>query len=177
MNEKFMRYIEAWCDEYRIETCLKTLSARKSRSNPACINLVYLYYEDNNKCFVHPEQLAIANSSNKRIHDRMLSTYNPVATTGAAFYKMSALQKLPRDRLELPWSEWLLHFMLSWQGDIILIPKAMTVYRIHSKGTWSGGARKSGPDDDMLRLLQYIDEKKPGIYRDDLEVFVKRFFP
>lgn len=166
-----------WCSLNRLETCMKYLSRRKHKKKPACANMVYLHYVDEGKCILHPAQVEIANSKDHFISDHVLSRTNPIATAGAAFYRMSALKQVPKELTDLAWGEWLLNFMLSWQGPFGFIDEPMTFYRIHSKGIFSGRTNVNGPDEEVLGVVEFVNDRFPGVYEEGLQQFLETFYP
>ena len=70
--------------------------------------------------------------------------------TSSLMYRNGAVRDWPADFIEMGCADWGLHILLAECGAVRLLAEAMSVYRVHSAGAWSGKfvvpSHKPNPD-------------------------------
>lgn len=63
---------------------------------------------------------------------------NLIGNFSTCMYRTSALKTIPSELFENRSYDWIINITLMVQGPIIFLHQIMSVYRVHSKGAWSG---------------------------------------
>jgi hypothetical protein len=78
--------------------------------------------------------------------------------TSSTMFRRRALAGPPEWYLAFfPITDWPLHILCAEQGTIAYLPKAMSVYRYHEDGAYSGWSQ-SRKEDEAYHLYQRLDE-------------------
>ncbi len=73
-------------------------------------------------------------------HD--LAYDNVIGNFSTCVYRSGVLKALPEQMFELKCYDWLTNMMVSKMGQIGCLVQPMSIYRVHSGGTWSGQSNK-----------------------------------
>lgn len=122
-----------WVDENKLQTHIEFME-----SHPECSisfdNLI-LYYENENKCELFDIQQQL--KGNIFTTTDILSN-NFIGNNSCCFYSTKYLDQIPDNFFDMFVADWMLNIVCSQFGDIGQIKKAMTVYRKHDQGLWTG---------------------------------------
>jgi len=78
---------------------------------------------------------------------------NFVGNFSTCMYRREVLANLDQRLFEMKVYDWMLNIVVAQEGMIGYIPKVMSVYRLHSQGTWSGKTA----EEKLLETLNLID--------------------
>jgi glycosyltransferase involved in cell wall biosynthesis len=81
---------------------------------------------------------------------------NPIATSSTMF-RRRAIEGLPEWYITFPITDWPLHILYAERGSITYLPKAMSVYRYHEGGAYSGWTQ-SRKEDEAYGFYRRLDE-------------------
>jgi glycosyltransferase involved in cell wall biosynthesis len=125
---------DEWVASDKLELQAQALVSRPDLSMVA--NRVVVYNDTTGDARVVPEigfeHFLIEISSEE------LAEYNWFATFSACMYRVESLAKIPAALYECRAYDWAINMAITEFGPAGLIPQAMTLYRIHSSGAWSG---------------------------------------
>lgn len=84
-------------------------------------------------------------------HD--LAYDNLIGNFSTCVYRSSALKSLPEQMYDIKGYDWLTNIMVSRMGFIGCLIQPMSIYRIHSKGVWSGQTE----EEQLNSMIQAIE--------------------
>lgn len=89
----------------------------------------------------------------KYISGHDLAYNNLIGNFSTCVYRNSALKALPEEMFLIKCYDWLTNIMVSRIGYIGCLMQPMSIYRIHSKGVWSG----QDPEEKIRSMIEAID--------------------
>lgn len=108
----------------------------KSRDMSMCFNWVLLEEMDGGAIYPHPQQSRIGRSA---ICFSDIAREPLSATFSCCFYRASAVKQVPDEYFHTAGAaDWLFNLYVARHGQIGFIKETLSVYRIHSRGQWSG---------------------------------------
>jgi glycosyltransferase involved in cell wall biosynthesis len=132
-----------WTDENKLQKQKDFLETRRDCS--MCFSAILLYYQEENSTTPHHAQ-SLLQKDVITIEDLIESNY--IGNFSCCMYRTDIVKKLPQGIYDLRTDDWIFNMACSQFGKIGFIPDKMSVYRIHSKGAWSGK--------DRFEQLDYI---------------------
>jgi glycosyltransferase involved in cell wall biosynthesis len=132
-----------WTDESKLEKQKDLLEIRKDYS--MCFSAILLYYEEKNLAMPHHAQSLLTKDA---ITIEDLIENNCIGNFSCCMYRTDIVKKLPQGIYDLNVDDWIFNMACSQFGKIGFIQDKMSVYRIHSRGAWSGK--------DIFEQLDYI---------------------
>ena len=88
-------------------------------------------------------------------HD--LAYNNLIGNFSTCVYRTSALKSLPDSMYSMKCYDWLTNIMVSKMGYIGYLTQTMSIYRVHSGGTWSGQSEKERID-SIIEVIDAYDK-------------------
>ncbi|MCB2291685.1 class I SAM-dependent methyltransferase [Clostridium sp. CS001] len=147
---------DCWHDEEKLQTHIDFME-----SHPECslsFDEIILYFENENKYeFYNIQQTLKGDVLTTSDITKMMF----IGNISCCFYYTKYLDQIPDEFFEMFVADWILNIVCSLFGDIGHIKKAMTVYRKHNQGIWTGlsdyNMKKStmGLIDNYNKFLNY----------------------
>lgn len=125
-----------WTDVQKLTKQIKFLD--EHRESPICFNRFWGYFEDKNKFVALPNFVNSEPGDYRFLTLEQLIKENFIGNFSTCMYRNSELQKIDEKIFELTAYDWMINMYLAQFGVIGYLPNVMSVYRIHSAGTWSG---------------------------------------
>ncbi|WP_199423575.1 glycosyltransferase family 2 protein [Actinotalea solisilvae] len=92
-----------------------------------------------------------------RVTSAELATMNWFATFSACMYRTACLQRISPEVFERVSFDWAIGMAVTEFGDAGFLPQAMTMYRTHSRGHWSGKSELDRLDQLHGLIPQYME--------------------
>lgn len=73
-----------------------------------------------------------------RVTSDQLADSNWFGTFSTCMFRASALELIPPDVFEATSFDWMINLAITQHGDGALLPEVTALYRVHSRGAWSG---------------------------------------
>ena len=122
-----------WTDPYRLQKHIDFLDKHKE-----CV----MTFNRASLSFVEKKAFAISNClvniSDKYYATKDIITGAPAFNFSTYVYRNSAIKMLDKGIFDLNIADWMLNICISQYGLICGLGEVMSVYRVHSKGSWSG---------------------------------------
>lgn len=150
-----------WIDEYKLQKQMEFLEDHPDYS--MCFSGLLLRYEDSGKLIPFESQ---AQLKKQAITTADLVTENIIGNFSCCMYRSKTIQKLPKKLFNIYTVDWMLNMACGEQGPIGFLPEAMSVYRIHSNGAWSG-KDELNQINFLLPLLDTYNMLLDNKYKDD----------
>jgi glycosyltransferase involved in cell wall biosynthesis len=122
-----------WTDPYKLNKQMNFLNEHTRSS--MCFSALLLYYEEENRYVPHNDQV---NLDKEFISTVDLIGRNYIGNFSCCMYRAEVVKRIPKTAFDLYMVDWMFNMLCGEQGDIGFIRDAMSVYRIHSRGAWSG---------------------------------------
>jgi len=123
-----------WTDEYKLQKQVEFLEDHPDCS--MCFSALMLDYEDINYLAPHPDQQSLEKDV---LTTEDLIGQNYIGNFSCCMYRTEVVRKLPDGIFDLFAAlDWIFNMACSKIGKIGFIRDRMSVYRIHSRGAWSG---------------------------------------
>lgn len=134
-----------WTDENKLQKQKDFLDIRKDCS--MCFSAILLDYEEKNLTISHHAQSLLQKDA-ITIEDLIENNY--IGNFSCCMYRTDIVRKLPQAiyNLDFNTDDWIFNMACSQFGKIGFIQEKMSVYRIHSRGAWSGK--------DIFEQLDYL---------------------
>lgn len=132
-----------WTDEEKLQKQMDILEFHKDFS--MCFSAILLYYEEQKLTTPHHAQSLLTKDA---ITIEDLIGNNCIGNFSCCMYRSDIVRKLPQSIYDLNVDDWIFNMACSQFGDIGFLQEKMSVYRIHSRGAWSGK--------DIFEQLDYI---------------------
>jgi glycosyltransferase involved in cell wall biosynthesis len=100
------------------------------------------------------------------VTSRQLAGTNWLATFSCCMYRAEALQRLNPEIFETTAYDWLINMAVTESGNAGLVPKVMTLYRVHSNGQWSQTRENERTEQIRALLPRYIELLGPSVRRE-----------
>ena len=113
-------------------------------------------------------------------HQKEFSTLQDICmdnfiTLCSTMFRRRAIADPPEWYIAFPITDWPLHILCAERGTIAYLPKAMSVYRYHEGGAYSGWTQ-SRKEDEAYRLYRLLDEGFGHRYRRLFQAGVFEYF-
>ncbi|WP_077892823.1 glycosyltransferase family 2 protein [Clostridium felsineum] len=92
--------------------------------------------------------------SYETITTKKLTLGNVIGNFSACMYRKVCVNKLKESLYDMVVYDWMFNIAISEKGPIAYLPQICSVYRVHSKGKWSGKSERS----KILMTLKLIDK-------------------
>lgn len=122
-----------WTDPYKLQKQRDFLEEHKDC--PMCFSAVMLYLEDTNTFIPHNDQAQLKKDF---ITTEDLIERNYIGNFSCCMYRKDIVERLPQGIFDLFIADWMFNIACSQMGKIGFIHEIMSVYRLHSKGVWTG---------------------------------------
>jgi len=132
-----------WTDQHKLQKQKDFLETRRDCS--MCFSALLLYYQEKNLTTSHYAQSTLEKDA---ITMEDLIGNNYIGNFSCCMYRTDVVRKLPQRIYDLKTDDWIFNLACSQFGKLGFIQDKMSVYRIHSKGAWSGK--------DIFEQLDYI---------------------
>ncbi|MEK6263536.1 MAG: glycosyltransferase, partial [Clostridium sp.] len=126
---------DCWTDENKLQTHIEFME-----SHPECaisFDNIILYNESENKYEFYNIQQQMKDEGDIFTTSE-ITKINFIGNISCCFYYTQYLNQIPNEFFEMFVGDWMLNIVSSQFGEIGHIKKAMTVYRKHIKGIWTG---------------------------------------
>ncbi|WP_367849437.1 glycosyltransferase [Rhodoferax sp. WC2427] len=120
----------------------------------------YWVFEENRN-FFYPR--APIGNDHKIIAARDLINDNLVGNFSTCMYRKSALRKIPQSVFEIKSYDWIINICISGKNLIGFLNEPLSVYRIHSKGSWSKASHLEKLK-AQLEIIPAYNDLTDGIY-------------
>ena len=138
-----------WTDGLRIQKLISFMTNHLELA--LCFNKMQLYYQDTNKISFYDEQENLKKSI-YTTEDIIRSNF--IGNFSACFYDSSYLNQIDEKIFNIYVVDWFFNTYYSQFGDIGFYDRALSVYRKHSAGEWSG----MEDNDRKNKLVNLIDK-------------------
>lgn len=98
---------------------------------------------------------------------------NFIGNFSTCVYRKSTLSKIDPNVYKLTAYDWMINIMVAQQGLIAYLPDVMSVYLLHSQGTWSQKKDVEKMKDTLVHIEEY-DRFLKGLYHEEFEVHKNR---
>ena len=122
-----------WTDENKLQKQKDFLEIHTDCS--MCFSAISLYYEEKNFFEPHHAQASLKKNT-ITIEDLIGNNY--IGNFSCCMYRADAIKKLPQGIYDLNTVDWMFNMACSQFGKIGFLQDQMSVYRLHSNGTWTG---------------------------------------
>ena len=139
-----------WTDVNKLKKQLELLYQHPDLS--MCFSAIELLYEEDQRLILHQGQQAFKSNS---LTFRDFFSDNIIATFTCCLYRADIISCLPEKLFDVYVADWIFNFCCAHLGHIGFIKEAMSVYRIHSKGSWSGKSRLKQLEQSLLHIDDY----------------------
>jgi glycosyltransferase involved in cell wall biosynthesis len=139
-------------DTYKLQKQLEFLESHPDYA--LCFNAVMLYFEDENRYAPHSGQLLLKKNT---LTTADLIENNCIGSACSCMHRASIVRKLPEVIFDNYLGDWVINMACGRLGKIGFIRDWMTVYRIHSAGSW-GGRSKVDQHRDMLTAIDIYNQ-------------------
>jgi hypothetical protein len=116
-----------------------------------CFCAVTLYYQDQERQTAHAGQAAL--KSAVLTTEDLIGT-NYIGTFSCCMYRADLIRRLPPALFDLYTVDWMFNMVCGEFGAIGFIRDPMCVYRLHSRGAWTG----KGAYERLEELCRHIDD-------------------
>jgi len=137
-----------WTDENKLQKQKDFLEIRKDCS--MCFSAILLYHEEKNS-FEHHHAQASLKKDTITIEDLIENNY--IGNFSCCMYRADIVRKLPQRIYDLNTVDWMFNMACGQFGKIGFLQDQMSVYRLHSNGTWTGKDKIEKHED----ICNYID--------------------
>lgn len=97
---------------------------------------------------------------------------NKLGNLSGCCFRGELIQKLPESLYQITFADWLLGILMAQYGDIVIFKESTSVYRIRSKGQWSGLSEKEQKH-QYIELAKLYDKFLDYKYTKDFSVLIK----
>lgn len=128
-------------DDYWISPKKLSKQANFLKNNPECsmcFHGVMLLYEGNNEIVKH---FAHERLQKPIITAEDLILMNHIGNFSCCMYRSDIIKQLPANLFDQKMADWLFNIACAQLGPICFLAEYLSVYRIHSMGSWSGKSR------------------------------------
>jgi glycosyltransferase involved in cell wall biosynthesis len=94
--------------------------------------------------------------------------------TSSAMLRRTAVPEIPEWYVTSPWEDWPLYLLFADRGGIGYLPEAMSVYRSHGRGLWSGLDRHAQLE-AVIGFLLTMDERLGRRYTAEITRSVSKY--
>jgi len=122
-----------WTDVYKLEKQKNFLDSHPDYT--MCFSAIMLYHEHGNRYEPHHGQL-LFNKDTLKPED--LIEQNHIGNYSCCMYRTAIVRQLPPAIYDIFTVDWMFNIACSRLGKVGFIRDWMSVYRIHSRGAWSG---------------------------------------
>lgn len=156
-----------WVSPHKLKRQVEFLSAHWE-TDICSVN--YFVYEEDRAQFTP----RVPNSDRHRfITARELIADNIVGNFSTCMYRRKALSRLPDAMFDIKAYDWITHIILARTSLIGFLEEPMSVYRLHSSGTWTKTPHVEKLQ-TQLRLLPAYDALTDHVFHDDFELLSGR---
>jgi glycosyltransferase involved in cell wall biosynthesis len=148
---------DRWIDVSKIETLASLLDSDESLS--FAFNRCLVWFEEEHTGFVRTELGLDALQQTFSRHQ--LAEGNFIATFSACMYRGALLNRLDAKIFSTIAYDWLVNLAMARFGPIGLVPRVMTVYRVHADGAWSS-LSQAMQREQLSELISEYDEVLGG---------------
>ncbi|MBQ1543679.1 MAG: glycosyltransferase [Caulobacteraceae bacterium] len=89
------------------------------------------------------------------VDSRSLIADNLIGNFSTCVYRRSSLSNIPRSVFDVKSYDWIVNICISQHGLIAFMHEIMSVYRLHSSGTWSALSNEEKIRDQILQIETY----------------------
>lgn len=122
-----------WTDEYKLQKQKNFLVSHQDYA--MCFSAIMIYYEHRNRYEPHHGQLLFDKNTLK---PEDLIEQNHIGNFSCCMYRTTIIRLLPPTIYDIFTVDWMFNIACSRLGKVGFIRDWMSVYRIHSRGAWSG---------------------------------------
>jgi glycosyltransferase involved in cell wall biosynthesis len=139
-----------WISEEKLQKQMSFLI--KHQEVPMCFSSIMLLYEPANKLVPHPGQYEL---NKDRISTEELIQTNYIGNFSCCMYRTDVIRELPPSLFDIYTVDWMFNIMCSEWGGIGYIRDWMSVYRLHSSGSWSGKSEREKYEAWLIHIDTY----------------------
>ena len=154
-----------WTDPLRLQKHIDFLQAHAE----CVMSMNRIIYYDETKVFFSVDEWD-KNESFYYVNTPQMAMGNRLGNLSACVFRKSQISKIPHELFDLTIADWMIGMVLSQYGFIAILKDAMSVYRVHDKGIFSG-MFKEERDKHLLELADTYNNYFNRQYNDEFQVF------
>lgn len=158
---------DIWCSPQKLSSQLAFLEAH--RECVLCGSNYFVYSEEEAK---YTERMEATNGF-RYLSSRDLIADNLIGNFSTCLYRVSALRNLPVALFDLRAYDWAVNITVGCQGLIGFLNTPLSIYRIHSGGSWSLLTHRQKLASQLEVIPQY-DAVTNGIFHTEFEALASR---
>lgn len=124
-----------WCNTKKLDSQIKFLD--QYRECVICFHRFWLYDESNKKFTTQSYRALGASTEKQFLTIEKLIRENFIGNFSTCLYRNEKLREIDDKVFDLKSYDWMVNMTLAQKGLIGYLPETMSVYRIHSSGSWS----------------------------------------
>ena len=143
---------DEWLDDYRLQKHVDFLSHHDNCSMVFNQYLVYMIEDNTN--WVQP---FLSNMRYEFISIETLINDNIIGNFSTCTYRLANLKRIKSELFDLVAYDWMINIYQAQFGKIGYLPQVMSVYYLHSGGTWSSKTREQQVR-DLINIIDIYDK-------------------